>query len=196
VATAPRTGDDSASSHITVKRRPLVFLALILPDWHYSGMSPAFIVVMLFALAISYILRTCLGERFKAVRGSHEKALLLGVEVNGVRIKAMILSTVIACCGQLFFLQNIGMLNVYTAHLNTGVFASAALLAGGATIRTAGVPHVFLGVLLFHALFIVSPQAGQNISGNAALGEYFRSFVAYGTIAFARMMNIRQDKGK
>lgn len=42
----------------------------------------------------------------------------------------------------------------------------------------------------------VSPQAGQNILSNAAFGEYFRSFVAYGTIAFALMMNIRQDKGK
>lgn len=45
--------------------------------------------------------------------------------------------------------------------------------------------------MLFYALFIVSPQAGQNIFSNAALGEYFRSFVAYGTIAFALMMNIR-----
>jgi simple sugar transport system permease protein len=153
-------------------------------------------VVVLFALAITYILRTRLGAQFKAVRGSREKALLLGVDVDGVRIMAMVLSTIIASCGQLFFLQNIGMLNVYTAHMNTGVFASAALLAGGATIEQARVRHVFLGVLLFHALFIVSPQAGQNIFSNAALGEYFRSFVAYGTIAFALMMNIRQAESK
>lgn len=154
------------------------------------------LVVVCFALGIAYVLRTRLGEQFKAVRGSHEKALLLGVDVGGVRIKAMILSTVIASCGQLFFLQNIGMLNVYTAHMNTGVFASAALLAGGATIREARVRHVFLGVFLFHSLFIVSPQAGQNIFSHAALGEYFRSFIAYGTIAFALMMNIRETKGK
>lgn len=95
------------------------------------------LVVMLFALLIIYLLKTRLGEQFKAVRGSHEKALLLGVDISRVRIKAMILSTVIAACGQLFILQNIGMLNVYTAHLNTGVFASAALLAGGATIEQA-----------------------------------------------------------
>jgi simple sugar transport system permease protein len=62
--------------------------------------------------------------------------------------------------------------------------------------QEARVRHVFVGVLLFHALFIVSPQAGQNIFSNAALGEYFRSFVAYGTIAFALMMNIRQAKEK
>jgi simple sugar transport system permease protein len=93
-------------------------------------------------------------------------------------------------------LSLVPMLNVYTAHMNTGVFASAALLAGGATIEQARVRHVFLGVVLFHALFIVSPQAGQNIFSNAALGEYFRSFVAYGTIAFALMMNIRQAGSK
>jgi len=37
-----------------------------------------------------------------------------------------------------------------------------------------------------------SPQAGQNIFADVALGEYFRSFVAYGTIAFALVLNIRE----
>ena len=89
------------------------------------------------------------------------------------------------------------MLNVYTAHLNSDIFSAAALLAGGATLRRAGVGNVLLGTVLFHALFIVSPQAGQRCFGNAALGEYFRSFVAYGTIAVALLFNIyAQEKAK
>jgi simple sugar transport system permease protein len=84
------------------------------------------------------------------------------------------------------------MLNVYTGHLNHDVFSSAALLAGGATLKSAGVRHVLSGILLFHFLFIVSPQAGQNLFGNAALGEYFRSFVAYGTIAIALMISLKR----
>ncbi|MFH0785053.1 MAG: ABC transporter permease, partial [Pseudomonadota bacterium] len=55
----------------------------------------------------------------------------------------------------------------------------------------ARISNALIGVLLFHSFFIVSPQAGQNIFGNPALGEYFRSFVAYGTIAFALMMHQR-----
>jgi simple sugar transport system permease protein len=84
------------------------------------------------------------------------------------------------------------MLNVYTAHLNSDIFSCAALLAGGATITHVKIRHALLGIIFFHALFIVSPQAGQNVFHNAALGEYFRSFVAYGTIAFALIMNMRR----
>lgn len=42
--------------------------------------------------------------------------------------------------------------------------------------------QAFLGVLLFHTLFIVSPKVGINLFGDAQLGEYFRTFVAYGVI--------------
>jgi simple sugar transport system permease protein len=154
---------------------------------------PLFMIffVLLFGGAIYYILNTRFGQRLKAIGDSDEKARIIGIDVKGIRVKAMILSTIIAALGQLVFLQNIGMINVYTGHLKADIFSSAALLAGGASIRKAKIKHAFLGIFLFHTLFIVSPQAGQNLFNNAALGEYFRSFVAYGTIAFALIMNMK-----
>lgn len=151
-------------------------------------------IVLLFCGITGYLTRTRLGRQIRIVGEDCDKAALLGIPVNRVKIAAIVLSTVIACCGQLIFLQNIGMINVYTAHLNADIFAAAAILAGGATIRKANVANVIVGVLLFHALFIVSPQAGQHLFGNAALGEYFRSFVAYGTIALALLINIHTEK--
>ncbi|HPI93546.1 MAG TPA: ABC transporter permease [Deltaproteobacteria bacterium] len=147
------------------------------------------LVVLAFACVIAYLMNTPLGQQFKAVGEGYEKARMLGIDADAVRVKAIVLSTVLACLGHIIFTQNIGMLNVYTAHMNTDIFACAALLAGGASILRAHVGHALLGVLLFHSLFIVSPQAGQNIFANAALGEYFRTFVAYGTIAFALVMS-------
>ncbi|MBI9091922.1 MAG: hypothetical protein JEZ12_22145 [Desulfobacterium sp.] len=154
---------------------------------------PLFMILMVcgFALMIKYITMTRLGKKFQVVGESHEKALALGINVANVRIKAIVASTLIACLGHLFYILNIGMLNVYTAHMNTDIFSCAALMAGGATVIKARVRHGILGIFLFHTLFIVSPQAGQNIFGNPALGEYFRSFVAYGTIAFALILNAR-----
>jgi simple sugar transport system permease protein len=149
-------------------------------------------VVLTFAGLITYLMNTRLGQQFKAVGAGFEKARMLGIDAEAVRVKAIVLSTVLACLGHIIFTQNIGMLNVYTAHMNTDIFACAALLAGGASILSAHVGHALLGVLLFHSLFIVSPQAGQNIFTNAALGEYFRTFVAYGTIAFALVMSTRK----
>lgn len=156
---------------------------------------PLFMVLLVcfYALAVKYILSTRLGQLLRAVGDSSDKAVLLGIDADRVRIIAITISTLFACFGQIIYSQNIGMLNVYTAHLNSDIFSCAALLAGGATIYQAKVHHALIGIVLFHTLFIVSPQAGQNVFQNPALGEYFRTFVAYGTIAFALMMNIQQE---
>lgn len=151
------------------------------------------LVVLLFALGIYYIFKTPFGQKLKAVGESEQRAQTLGISVAKIRVQAIVFSTMIAALGQLFFIQNIGMLNVYTGHLKSDIFSSAALLAGGASIKSAKVRHGIFGIFLFHTLFIVSPQAGQNLFNNAALGEYFRSFVAYGTIAFALIINMKSE---
>ena len=63
------------------------------------------------------------------------------------------------------------------------LFAIAALLVGGASIQKATNTQAILGVILFHTLFIVAPQAGTQLFKNPQLGEYFRVFVAYGVMA-------------
>jgi simple sugar transport system permease protein len=150
------------------------------------------LIVLLVGILVRYIMHTPTGVQFKASGSIGNKAELLGLSPDSARIRAIICSTTIACLGHIIYIQNIGMLNVYTAHLNTDIFSCAALLAGGATITEARVRHAFLGIILFHSLFIVSPQAGQNVFGNPALGEYFRSFIAYGTIAVALIMNYQK----
>ena len=60
-----------------------------------------------------------------------------------------------------------------------GMFCIAALLVGGASVEKASIGNVFLGVLLFHTMFIVAPAAGTKITGDSMIGEYFRVFVSY-----------------
>ena len=52
-----------------------------------------------------------------------------------------------------------------------------------------------LGTLLFHTLFAVSPLAGKALAGDAQIGEYFRSFVAYAVITIALVLHAWQ-KGR
>ena len=52
----------------------------------------------------------------------------------------------------------------------------------------AKISNVFLGVGLFHLMFVVSPMAGKNLIGQAQLGEYFRVFVSYGVISVALVL--------
>ena len=63
-----------------------------------------------------------------------------------------------------------------------------ALLVGGASVEKASIGNVFLGVLLFHTMFIVAPAAGTKITGDSMIGEYFRVFVSYAVITVALVM--------
>ena len=88
----------------------------------------------------------------------------------------------------ILYLQNMGTLNTYNSHMQIGMFSIAALLVGGASVARASIGNVFLGVSLFHLMFVVSPPAGKRIIGDAQLGEYFRVFVSYGVITIALVL--------
>ena len=102
---------------------------------------------------------------------------------------AIILSTILAGWGQLIFVQNMGSLQTYGAHEQVGLYAGAAILVGGASIVRATNTQALLGCVLFHLLFILAPEAGKNIFGDAAIGEYFRVTLSYGVIAIALAMH-------
>ena len=87
-----------------------------------------------------------------------------------------------------------GTFSTYGAHSQVGQFAIAALLVGGASVQKATNKQAIVGVILFHTLFIIAPQAGQALFSSAMLGEYFRVFVAYGVIAVSLAMHAWPEK--
>lgn len=140
------------------------------------------IVIGLLCLFNVLIVKTKLGQDFRTVGNSQHIAEVSGINVDKVRVLAITISTVLAAWGQLIFLQNLGTLNTYGSHVQIATFSIAALLIGGASVSKATVGQALLGVVLFHTLFIVSPNAGKNLFGEAQIGEFFRAFVAYGVI--------------
>lgn len=152
------------------------------------------IIIILVGAIVYLITKSKIGYHINAVGEDLVLAEKLGIDVNKARKMSIIISTILASVAQIMFVQNLGVLNVYTGHLNLDIFSAAALLAGGATFKKANIRNAFIGVILFHTLFILSPLAGQNIFKNPALGEYLRSFIAYGTIVFALMINLKNEK--
>ena len=68
---------------------------------------------------------------------------------------------------------------------------------GGASVDKASIGNVFLGVVLFHTLFIVAPTVGTMITGNSMVGEYFRVFISYAVITVALIMyEVKKRKEK
>ena len=147
-----------------------------------------FIIIAGLCLFVVWFRRTKLGQDMRAVGQDMGVAQAAGINVDRTRIVAIIMSTVLAGFGQIIYLQNIGNFPTYTAHSQIGMFCIAALLVGGASVEKASIGNVFLGVILFHTMFIVAPKAGVTITGDAMIGEYFRVFVSYGVITLALVM--------
>lgn len=155
-----------------------------------------FVVIGLLCLFTRFIVKTKLGQDFRAMGQDLKIAKISGIPTDKTRIIAITMSIVCAAWGQIIFLQNIGTLNTYASHEQVGMFAIAALLIGGATVTKATIGEAFVGTILFHTLFIVSPNAGKNLFGDAQIGEFFRVFIAYGVIAASLVLHAWQKYAK
>ncbi len=157
------------------------------------------LVTALLCLFIVWFRKTKLGQDMRAVGQNMDVAGDAGINVERTRIIAIVMSTVFAGLGMVIYLQNMGNISTYSSHTQIGMFCIAALLVGGASVDKASIGNVFLGVILFHLMFIVAPSAGAKITGDSMIGEYFRVFISYGVITVALIMyetKKRRAKGK
>ncbi|AEF84541.1 ABC transporter integral membrane protein [Treponema primitia ZAS-2] len=148
-----------------------------------------YIVIGLLCLFIIWFRKTKLGHDMRAVGQNQAVAHAAGIPVDRTRILAIVISTILASLGQIIFLQNMGNIATYNAHQQTGFFAAAAILVGGASVSKASIPNVFIGTMLLHLMYIVVPRAGTNLFGDAQIGEYFRDAFSYAIIALALVIH-------
>ena len=184
------TGTEGAKQFLNINGAG-TYLLLQIPCFDGAVRLPlaTFIIIALFCAFIIWFRKTKLGQDMRAVGQDQAVAFTSGIPVNRTRIIAIVISTVLACYGQIIYLQNMGTLNTYNSHDQAGMFSIAALLIGGASVSRASIANVFVGVILFHLMFIVAPMAGKNLIGEAQIGEYFRVFVSYGIIAIALVLH-------
>ena len=184
-------GTDGAKQFLSLQGTSQAFIVIHLPFLEGAIRIPlgTLIVIALFCVFIVWFRKTKLGQDMRAIGQNQAVADSAGIAVNRTRIIAIVISTVLACYGQIIYLQNMGTLNTYNSHDQAGMFSIAALLIGGASVSRASIANVFVGVILFHLMFIVAPIAGKNLIGDAQIGEYFRVFVSYGIIAIALVLH-------
>lgn len=147
-----------------------------------------FLIIGVLCLFIVWFRKTKLGQDMRAVGQDMNVARDAGIKVETTRLISIVISTVLASFGMIIYLQNMGNIATYSSHSQIGMFCIAALLVGGASVDKATIGNVFLGVILFHTMFIVAPSAGAAITGDSMIGEYFRVFVSYGVITIALIM--------
>ena len=145
------------------------------------------------------IMKTRLGQQFRAVGQNMVVSNASGINVNRVRVIAIMISTILAGWGQILFMQSegIGTFQAYSAHEQVGLYAGAAILVGGASIDRATNSQALIGTFLFHFLFITAMDAASSLFGDTVVGEYFRAFISYGIIALALVIyTLRNVKSK
>ena len=147
-----------------------------------------FLIIGVLCLFIIWFRKTKLGQDMRAVGQDMNVARDAGIKVERTRIISMSMSTVLAGFGMVIYLQNMGNIATYSSHSQIGMFCIAALLVGGASVDRASIGNVFLGVILFHTMFIVAPKAGAAITGDSMIGEYFRVFASYGVVTISLIM--------
>ena len=148
------------------------------------------LLILSLCLFNATIMRTRLGQKFRAVGQSQTVANASGIDVDRTRVIAIMISTVLAGWGQIVFMQSdgIGTFQTYAVHEQVGLYAGAAILVGGASIDRATNLQALIGTFLFHSLFITAQSAASTLFGDSAVGEYFRAFLSYGVIAVALIM--------
>ncbi len=155
-----------------------------------------YLIIILLCVFIIWFRKTKLGQDMRAIGQDQIVSNASGIPVARTRVIAIIISTILAMVGQIIFLQNMGNMATYNAHRQTGFFAVAAILVGGASVTKATIPNVFVGVVLLHLMYIVMPRAGAQLFGSAQIGEYFRDAFSYGAIALALVLHAwRKQRG-
>ena len=154
----------------------------------------SFLVIATLCVFIIWFGKTKLFQAIRTVGQDNDIARTLGIDVERTRILSIVISTVLACYGQIIFLQNVSTMSTYYSHEYVGVFAIAAILVGGASVVEANISHVFIGIILFHTMFVVSPWAGKQLMGQAQLGEFFRVFISYAVIAFSLALYVWRSR--
>lgn len=146
-------------------------------------------IIVLLCVFITYFKKTKLGQNMRAVGLDQDVANNSGLNSDKIRVKSIVYSTVLAAFGQLIYLQNIGTLATYAGLDQAALYAAAALLVGGASILKASIVNAIVGTALFHLMFIIMPLAGKEVTGDAMVGEFLRTFISYAIVTISLIVH-------
>lgn len=146
-------------------------------------------IIGLLCVFITYFKKTKLGQNMRAVGLDQDVANNSGLNSDKIRVKSIVYSTVLAAFGQLIYLQNIGTLATYAGLDQAALYAAAALLVGGASILKASIVNAIIGTALFHLMFIIMPLAGKEVTGDAMVGEFLRTFISYAIVTISLILH-------
>lgn len=136
------------------------------------------------AFVIWVFFRTKSGLAMKAVGANEKFARAAGVNIDKVRIKSVVLSSVLAAVGIIIYQQSFGFIQLYLAPFYMAFPAIAAILIGGASVNKATIVNVIIGTFLFQGILTMTPSVVNAII-QTDMSETIRIIVSNGMILYA-----------
>ena len=143
--------------------------------------------IVMFAVlgfAIWVFFRTKGGLAMKAVGANEKFARATGIDIDKVRIKSVVLSSVLAAVGIIIYQQSFGFIQLYLAPFYMAFPAIAAILIGGASVNKATIVNVIIGTFLFQGILTMTPSVVNGII-KTDMSETIRIIVSNGMILYA-----------
>lgn len=136
------------------------------------------------AFIIWLFFRTKGGLAMRAVGNNEKFARAAGINIDKVRIKSVVLSSVLAAIGIIIYQQSFGFIQLYLAPFYMAFPAIAAILIGGASVNRATIINVVIGTFLFQGILTMTPSV-VNAVIKTDMSETIRIIVSNGMILYA-----------
>ena len=107
-----------------------------------------------------------------------------GINVDGIRMLSVIMSTWLAAVGILVYEQGFGFIQLYMAPFYMALPAVSAILIGGASVNKATIMNVIVGTILFQGIVTMTPTVMNNMV-HMDMSEVIRIIASMGMILFA-----------
>jgi len=94
-------------------------------------------------------------------------------------------ATALGAIGIITYSQSYGFLQLYNAPLMMGFHCVAAVLIGGATVRSAKISHAIIGTFLFQGILAVALPVANKLLPGTNLADVMRIIISNGIILYA-----------
>ncbi len=146
---------------------------------------------VLISLCIYFYFNSKQGKLMQAVGENEEFCTLSGINIDKVRIKAVIISTVIGATGIVVYAQSYGFVELYGSPSSHTFPAISSILIGGCIGKKATLFHAILGTILYQSIYLLSiPIANQLLIPQ--MSEIVRMIITNGIILYAFLKQERR----
>ncbi|MET0017053.1 ABC transporter permease [Oscillibacter sp.] len=144
-----------------------------------------FLFVFLMCFLVYLFTKSKSGITLRVVGNNPSYAAMFGVNVNRARLIGIALSTALGSLGIVVYAQSYGFYQTYEGPLTMAFTPMAAILLGGATMRSVKIRHVIIGTFLIQTLLTTALPVSNQLFPESNLSEVFRIIISNGIILYA-----------